>query len=306
MVASAARRTNEGSAATGQAVRHTVVGVLATLGDLIEDIAVRVARPVNVASDTTSVISRRRGGSAANVAETAALLGHSARFIGQVGTDPIGAALIADLSSSGVDVRFVRRAGTTGTIIVLVDPTGERTMLTDRRTCLDLADAESAWLDGVSTLHVPLYSLIGGATASTASTVVAWANDRGVAVSLDLSSTTLMSEAGNDVVRELIDRARPDVIFANTDEAAAFGIDGAVGDAITVVKSGPDPAVLHLAAAAPIEIPATPAANVRDTTGAGDAFAAGFLASPGWRDDPASACRSGHRAAHLLLTQRSA
>lgn len=278
--------------------------MLATLGDLIEDIAVRVGGPVNVASDTSSVITRRRGGSAANVAETAALLGQNVRFIGQVGTDSIGTALVADLADSGVDVRFVGSAGTTGTIIVLVDPSGERTMLTDRRTCLDLTDPASEWLDDVTTLHVPLYSLIGGATAETAATVVGWAHERGVAVSIDLSSSALITETGIDAVRVLIDQLQPHVVFANSDEAEVYGVDRSIGDAITVVKHGGQPTVLHRAGIAPIEVPAIQIDDIADSTGAGDGFAAGFLTSRAWSDDPVAACVAGHRAAHGLLTQR--
>src|SRR5690606_4920446 len=127
-----------------------------------EDIAVRLAGPINVASDTRATIRRRRGGSAANAAVAVVRAGGAARFIGQVGDDPIGTALLATLEADGVDLA-VRRAGHTGTIVVLLDHRGERTMLTDRGASPDLADPDPAWLDGLSVLHVPVYSLVEGA-----------------------------------------------------------------------------------------------------------------------------------------------
>ena len=81
--------------------------MLATLGDLVDDIVVQLAGPINVATDTSSIILRRRGGSAANVAATAGVLGQPARFLGQVGTDAVGAAWVAELEAAGVDTQFV-------------------------------------------------------------------------------------------------------------------------------------------------------------------------------------------------------
>ena len=276
--------------------------MLATLGDLIEDVVVRLDGPVQLATDTSSRITRRRGGSAANVAVSAATTGAPVRFIGQVGVDAIGTALVAETAAAGVETDHVRRAGTTGTIIVLVDDTGERSMLTDRRTCADLSEPDPVWLDGVTTLHVPLYSLVGGATAATAATVIDWAHDRGVAVSIDLSSSALVREHGPDATRALLDRLRPSVVFANEDEAVALGLDGAIVGAITVVKRGGRPAVVHRPETdRPFESPAIRLDEVGDTTGAGDAFAGGFLTAPDWLVDPDRACARGHRVAHDLL-----
>jgi sugar/nucleoside kinase (ribokinase family) len=278
--------------------------MLAALGDLVEDVIVRLDGPVNVASDTHAHISRRRGGSAANVAARAASLGFAARFLGQVGTDAIGTALIAELDDDGVDASMVRRAGSTGTIVALVDHLGERSMLTDRQACLDLSDPDPSWLDGVETLHVPFYSLASGSVATTAATVIGWARERDVAVSIDVSSTAIMYEVGIDEVIRRLAEAAPTVVFANADEAAALAVDGAMIGALTVVKRGPRPALIHLLDGSTIEVDAIAVPGVNDSTGAGDAFAAGFLTSPGWVDDPVTACTAGHRAAAELLRRR--
>ena len=278
--------------------------MLATLGDLVDDIVVQLAGPINVATDTPSVISRRRGGSAANVAATAGVLGQPVRFLGQVGD---GAASVAELETVGVDTQFVRHAGSTGTIVVLVAPDAERSMLTDRRTCVELDDPQPEWLDGVRTLHVPLYSLFGGTTATTASTLIGWAHGSDVAVSLDLSSTALMADAGLDSVRALVSDLEPDIVFANQSEADMFGLDHLPADAIAVVKNGPDPALIRVpavaaAAGTTFMVPAIGISDVSDTTAAGDAFAAGFLTFREWRNDPAEACVHAHRAARRILT----
>lgn len=280
------------------------VPVLACLGDLVEDVIVRLAGPVNVASDTDAQISHRRGGSAANVAVRAATLGHRVRFLGQVGIDAIGSALLAELDADGVDTTMVRRGGSTGTIVALVDHHGERTMLTDRRSCLDLDEPDPSWLDGVGVLHVPFYSLATGPIAATASTVIAWANERGTAVSIDLSSRAVLTEVGVAEVLRRLERAAPTVVLANADEAAVLGIDGPVVGALTVIKRGPSPALIHCPDGSVIEVDAIAVPGVNDTTGAGDAFAAGFLTAPGWTGDPRTACESGHHAAAELLRRR--
>lgn len=278
--------------------------MLATLGDLVEDVIVQLDGVVNVASDTPARISRRRGGSAANTAVAAAGEGAAARFLGQVGADAIGGALLEEMAGLDVDVSMVRRSGSTGTIVALVDADGERTMLTDRRTCTDLTDPDPAWLDGVDILHVPFYSLVVEPIAATTRTVIGWAHDRAIALSIDLSSTSVMESFGLAALRVLLADLAPAIVLANRDEAAAFGVGATPVGTLLVEKRGPDAAVLHHSDGRSFDVPAIAVDGVDDTTGAGDAFAAGFLTAD-WRGDPIGACESGHRSAAALLTSRA-
>lgn len=278
--------------------------MVVALGDLVEDIVVELDEPINAASDTSSRITRRRGGSAANVAATAAAQGTRSRFLGQVGADAIGTALIGELDALGVDVSHIRRGGSTGTIVALVDATGERSMLTDRRACTDLQDPEPRWIDGATTLHVPLYSLVGGATAATATTVIGWAHDHGILVSIDVSSSSVIRDVGVGAVLALLAELAPDVVFANLDEATALGITAPVGTAMTIVKRGARSTIIHTPGRSTAEIAVSDVVEGVDTTGAGDAFAAGFLGTSEWTDEPIIATVAGHTAAARLLGGR--
>ena len=277
--------------------------VLVTMGDLVDDIVVDLDEPINEAADTHARIFHRRGGSAANVAARYARTG-PARFIGQVGTDSVGMRLISELARDGVDVSFVRRDGRSASIVVLVDRDGERTMLVDRGAARDLDGVEIAWLEGATGLHLTFYSLLDEPIATTSRRLAALALEQGVPLSLDLSSTTLLAEAGIERVETMVGDLRPTVIFANGDEAGSVRIDGPFAGAATVVKRGSDPCVVHPVDGASFEVPAIPVRAVVDTTGAGDAFAAGFLGFPDWSADLAGAAAAGHAAAHELLVER--
>jgi sugar/nucleoside kinase (ribokinase family) len=279
--------------------------MLATLGDLVEDMVVHLDGPIRIASDRSARITRRRGGSAANLTATAAFLGHPCRFIGQVGDDTIGRALVAELGAAGVDTSCVRFAGTTGTIVVLVDDQGERSMLTDRRACLELDRPDEVWLDGVTILHVPLYSIAAPPLSETAITLIDRAHRLGIPVSIDASSVAVIESFRPDVLRSLLVRLAPTVVFANADEAAALG-DDSVAAALTVVKRGARSAMIHRPGVRPVHVPAESIGQVTDTTGAGDAFAAGYLTSDDWQHDPETACVAAHGAAADLIRRRLA
>ena len=81
------------------------------------------------------------------------------RFVGRVGDDDAGRLLTAELAAAGVDVRVQRRAASTGTIVVLVTPDGERTMFPDRGAAAALRHIDRSWLERTAVLHLPAYGL---------------------------------------------------------------------------------------------------------------------------------------------------
>ncbi len=281
--------------------------MLCTVGDLIEDVVCLLEAELHHGSDTASRIVRTRGGSAANVASFTALTGTASRFVGCVGDDSLGARLCAALAADGVDV-CVQQRGRTGSIIVLVHHDGQRSMLTDRGAASELGPINPDVLDGVKVLHVPTYSLTAEPTATSTLTLIATAKQRGILVSIDASSESVLVDFPVTRYQELMSRIQPDVLLCNEDEARVLDIEtssGMAGVALTVVKHGPNPVVAFVDGTR-TEFAVTQSAVVLDTTGAGDAFAAGFLPAYVQSRDIRAAVDAGHHVASRALASPGA
>lgn len=252
--------------------------MLCAVGDLIEDVVVQLRDHIQPDSDTPATIVRRRGGSAANVAYFAAKLAGQSRFVGCVGADPLGDSLITQLTQHGVDVRGERR-GRTGSIVVLATTDGVRTMLTDRGNATDLATSDPSWLNDVTTLHLPLYSFSHEPISAVVHTLVREAHTRGIIVSVDLSSVTLITQLGAPAVQRLLTDVGPDVLCCTHAEAQAVGVNThhLHGARLVVIKNGVNPVVVFGEGLSEASFPVRPVGKVVDGTGAGDAFAAAFL-----------------------------
>ncbi len=279
--------------------------MLATLGDLLEDVAVHPLGDLREATDTPCVIRRRRGGSAANVAVAAAkVLGiQRVRFLGRVGADALGDQLLADLREAGVEA-CVQRGGRTGCVVLLVGADGERTMLTDRGSCKDLEGYEERWLNGVGLLHVPGYSLLEQPLADTAKAIIDDVRVNGGALSVDASSVGSISDAGLDDFCAILAELDPDVLICNRSEADMLDAAWAARELrVRVTKDGPRPTVLSVQGFDEERIAAPPLSKVTDTTGAGDAFAGGLLAARLEGADWSESVKAAHRSAkeHLII-----
>jgi sugar/nucleoside kinase (ribokinase family) len=282
-----------------------VDGCLAVVGDLVEDVVVWTDGPVRPGSDTPARVFRSRGGSAANVAAAAAA--HvPTRLLACVGADPLGDRLVGELTAARVDVRAQRR-GRTGTVVVLVDATGERTFFPDRAAAGELEPCGERALDGVALLHVPAYGLSGGRTPAAVLDLLRQAAERDVEVSLDASSWAVLRALGRDRFRALVERVRPVVLLANADEARELDLRARPLRGTTVVrKDGPRPTTVLAPDGTALVVPVPPVEGVRDSTGAGDAFAAGWLSARMEGLGPRARVERGHARARAVLASPGA
>jgi sugar/nucleoside kinase (ribokinase family) len=282
--------------------------VLGIIGDLVEDVIVWLAEPMRHGTDTDVEIFHTRGGSAANVASFAGRLGPT-RFMGCVGEDSLGDTLVRNLEAEGIDV-VVQRRGTTGSIVILIDQDGERTMLPCRGAAKLLQDVPDEWLDGLELLHVPGYTFDGDPVGDAVTDLIRRARRRGILVSIDASSTGMLAHYGVEKFLDLMTELRPDFIIGNKSESEFLGlaIGGEPGPnfarlpgTIIVTKAGADPTVVLYGTEAKLSVPVPPVSEVRDLTGAGDAFAAGFLSTYLATRDLTDACVGGHSSAARVL-----
>ncbi len=290
-----------------------------TLGDLMLDVVVIPDRPLERATDVPGRVALRQGGSAANTARWLARLGTRSTLVTAVGRDPAGRALVESLSRDGVTVRATRVANRpTGRIGVIVMFGGERSFVADRGAADELrpTDLKAGWFAG-DLLHLPAYSLIGSPLGDAGRRAIELAREKGALVSLDLASAGPLLSKGRRAAHRLVQNAAPDLLLSTAAEAEAFlgGYDvGGLLDAapLVVVKRGAGGATLlarDVGAPLRFEV-ATPPLAATDTTGAGDAFDAGFLstflaAAPDLRGRPANlrrAALAGHRAAARQLS----
>ena len=239
---------------------------LVVLGDLMVDVVARIAGPLARGSDTPAEVSVSGGGSAANVAAWAAALGHRVSLACRVGEDDRGMVAVGDLVEAGVRVNAsVDERRPTGTCVVLVEPAGERTMLPDPGANDAPADVPDDWLVSGGHLHVVGYALLRDGARPGALDAIARARAAGMTMSVDPSSWALIRDGAIP---------RVDLLLPNEREAEVLGHPLALAGEV-VTKLGAEGAEWTDGRDV-VRVPAA-AVDVVDTTGAGDALAAGFL-----------------------------
>lgn len=276
--------------------------MLLAIGDLLEELLIQL-KGAPVRGEETAVRSARvRGGSAANVAAIDAELGGTPRLIAQVGGDALGHLLADEIRSRGVQAD-IRHAGATGVAVTTVG-LGVRSRLVDRGASRGPAHLDDVDLAGVTQLYVAASAFTEDPLASALEGLLVVVADRRIPVVVGGPSAADIELLGVDAFVELVRTLAPDAVVLNRHEHAAVGCQprqGLAGAGSTIVTAGQRPTLVLDAAGGAESVPVPPLEKIRDRTGAGDGFLAGYLASRRTGADPLSACHAGHRVAARVL-----
>jgi sugar/nucleoside kinase (ribokinase family) len=281
------------------------------VGDLLYDLLAEVRAPLVVGTDNFAEVHGRPGGSSANLAAWLAHLGVETHFVGRVGTDPLGGELAEGISAAGVVAHLARDdEHGTGKVVVLVDGAGERTMITDRGASGHLRpeDLPKDLFAPGSHLHLSGYVFSGNAARREAAhRALRLARDSAMTVSVDPASTAVLRELGPEAFLDWT--AGADLLFPNRDEGALLAgsddpetildtLRGRYGS--VVLKLGAEGAMYAGDDGERLRVPVVPV-RVVDTTGAGDALCAGFLAAWLAGEPPAAALEGGVKLAASVV-----
>ncbi|GAA2557062.1 carbohydrate kinase family protein [Pseudonocardia hydrocarbonoxydans] len=256
------------------------------VGDLAVDVLVTPSAPAAPGADVPARIRTVAGGAGANTAAWLAHLGSAVTLVARVGDDAAGRSAAADLP--GVDLALtVDPDEPTATVVVLLD--GDRTMLSDRGAAARLCPADLPPLDGRGHLHLSGYVLLDPSSRPAGLAALAAARDAGWSTSVDPQAAPALTPEFPGWV------AGVDLLLPNADELAALG-DGVHGAVGAVAATAGAEGATWTDARGTWSVPA-PVVEVRDPTGAGDAFDAGllraWLAGAGPRDALRAGCEAG-------------
>ena len=229
------------------------------------------------------------GGSAGNTAAGLAALGCRVGYIGQVADDQLGQIYRHDILAQGIDFLVTPRGdvGATARCLILVTPDAQRTMNTflGAAQMLDSSAIDEEAVAGAGILYLEGYLWDPEGARAAMEQAIAVARGASRKVALTLSDTFVVDRHGADFLR-LLDEGKVDILFANAAELAAMtgtddheaGLAALSPKVPLLVVTNGDQGATAIAGTERASVPAEPIARLVDTTGAGDLFAAGFLA----------------------------
>jgi sugar/nucleoside kinase (ribokinase family) len=273
------------------------------IGDVMLDVIARInvsPQKINFGSDTASRISTSSGGAAGNVAAWLTRTDARSTIVSHVGDDPAGAAIVAEFDALGVSHGdLVIQGETSGVVVVLVDSSGERTMFPDkgansRLTVTDLPD-----LGAFQAVYISGYALLNPLARDGVLEMIEKIKADGLPIYFDPASVGAMKDVTDKELHNWF--SMMDVLFVNEEESiyltGSVEIERALDylldfSQVVVIKRGSAGAIAKARGFDSISLPAV-AATVVDTTGAGDSFAAGFIASFSKNRDLTAALQAG-------------
>lgn len=257
------------------------------IGDVMLDVVTKIAvmpSAINYGSDTASEISTHGGGAAGNVASWLTRANSEATIVGHVGDDAAGAALISEFDALGVHhENLIIEGARSGVVVVLVDPTGERTMFPDNGANSGLHIGDLPELDSFNAVYLSGYSPLDPSSLSGIKEMVSKIRAAKIPIFFDPASVGAMKEIDVQEVKSWLPLF--DCLLLNEEEAIYLtgesdlerALDALLESCATVViKRGSQGAIGKIRGGLSISVDAVHA-DVVDTTGAGDSFAAGFI-----------------------------
>ena len=247
---------------------------------------------LHLGNDTRTIISTHGGGAAGNTASWLAVLGNDVTMVGRIGNDTAGSAITAEFDALGISYGNIVKEGLhTGVVVCLVDPSGERTMLADNGANAGLEVSDLPALDAVDAIYLSGYAPLAPLSREGVLEMVRTINSRGIPIIFD--PATVGGMQGVPVAEILSWCALMDTVIMNEEEAIYLSglsdLESALNFFVeltprAIIKRGSAGAIGLERGGQIISVTAT-TSTVVDTTGAGDAFAAGFIdAFTGRRD----------------------
>jgi len=257
------------------------------IGDAMLDVVALIDSEIHYGSDTPAHITTHGGGAAANTATWIAHQGHQVFFVSRIGNDAAGSAILSELDAWRIehkDMSHIR--GKTGVVVVIVDKTGQRTMFPDSGVNSGLGLDDLPSLENFDAAFLSGYSLFNRDSTAGVESMITAIKEAKIPLFFDPASVGTISHFERD--RALTYLKQMDVLLPNEEEALFLTNQSEVEKAIeelqtycpvVVIKLGDRGAIAMKTGSEIITSPVNKIDPV-DTTGAGDAFAAGFI--PQW------------------------
>ena len=254
------------------------------IGELMADVVALLSDEIAYGSDTSAKITYNGGGAAANVASWLGVNGADVTLVARVGEDASGQEGINLIKACNVKSGVVKDArAATGTVIVVVAPNGERTMLPDSGANGLLAVTDVPSLTSSDRVYLSGYLLLNPQSREAAIAILEIAREAGAQICVDPASAAPILRLG--AIEFLSWLGQVDVLLANLDEARALtgeidpwlAAEQLLNSARTVIVKLGSAGAIGLTRTYRAQVSALSIHQVVDTTGAGDAFAAGFL-----------------------------
>ena len=255
---------------------------------------------INYGSDTTSRISTNGGGAAGNVAAWLTRTSAKSKIVSHVGDDPAGAALVAEFDALGVAHKDLVISGQpSGVVVVLVDSSGERTMFPDKGANSTLKLTDLPPLDNCQAVYISGYALLNPLSRPAVLAMAERIRTDSIPIYFDPASVGAMKDVSDKEIHQWF--SMMNVLLLNEEESifltGLIDIERALDyllefSEVVVIKRGSLGAIAKARGYDSISVPAI-SATVVDTTGAGDSFAAGFIATYAEKHDLTAAMTAG-------------